>query len=124
MTNAEAEAYIGSLRDNPLYVGALTAISNARTGSVTEVSAAGYSRKAVTLGTSTTLSGNTGIQASNNGEILFDLANVDWGVIVGFALYSSLTGGTVKHINTLDQSKGIYISDQLKIAIGDLTITA
>lgn len=101
LTTAERDAFLAGY-DNK-WVGLLTAISNFRTGSVTEASHAGYARAQVSLGAAADTSPVGGRVVKNDAAISFgqktDAGTVD---VIGRALYDASTGGSPKGIGLLD----------------------
>ena len=83
-------------------------------GSGNEVSGAGYTRKQATFGVA---SGSI----SNNSDILFDTAQVNYGTISHIAIFDSLTAGNLLWHGQLTASKIVMQNDQFKIASGQIT---
>jgi hypothetical protein len=113
------------------YVGLITAAgSDSAVG--TEVSGGSYARVAVTsslanwagtqgAGTTTASTGSSGT-TSNNNTITFPAPTANWGTVVEFALFDSLTGGTEAIRASLSTSKTINSGDPApSFAAGALT---
>lgn len=100
-----------------VYIGLSTASMN-DDDSGTELSGNGYARKAVTF--SAAASGTT----SNSAAIEFAAATGSWGTVSHWALYDALTGGNQLANGSFTASKTIGDGDVLKIATGDLDLTA
>lgn len=114
------------------HVALLTAVSDAETGSVTEVAVGGYARQAVTRnlaswsGTqapaSTAASSGTSGRSSNNGIITF--GPVAAGVTVThFALYDAATGGSAFVIRALTVTRALTSGDSASFAADTLALT-
>lgn len=98
-----------------LYVALFTTDpTDASTGS--EVSGGSYARKTVTFGTAV-----NGV-ISNNIDITFDVATVNWGTITHIGIYDAVSGGNLLFHGALTASKSINVDDQLKISSGSLTV--
>jgi hypothetical protein len=85
------------------YVGWLSAITDYRAGTVTELSYAGYARAAITFGSPATTSPAGGRQRANSsactGGQKTDAGSVN---AIGWGIYSASTAGTLKWIGLLD----------------------
>lgn len=103
-----------------LYLGLLTAITDAEAGSVTEVAGGNYARVAVpktvsawagTQGAGTTVAstGSSG-ETSNNGDVTFPAPSANWGTITGVGVYDSATGGNLLYVHQLLNSSGVAIT--------------
>jgi len=78
----------------------------------------GYSRKAV--GFDAAASGAT----QNTSAVDFDAATGNWGTISHWALFDAATGGNALIVGAFSASKTIETNDVLRIAAGDLDLTA
>jgi hypothetical protein len=94
----------------------------------TEVSGGAYARVTVSTGTSGTGVGS-GFAAPAAGacasaaDILFPVATVSWGTILGIGIYDALTAGNLLFYGVADASVAIDVNDQYKIPSGSLTVT-
>lgn len=88
-------------------------------GSGTEVSTSGtgYGRKAITFNTAQ----NGAID--NDGQIQFDLAQTDWGLITDVAIFDAPTGGEMLYYGQVTLSKNVTAGDTFQIGDQNLTIT-
>lgn len=100
-----------------VYVGLSTGSFN-DDNSGTELTGNNYSRKAITFGAAS--SGT----ASNNAAVEFDAATGSWGTVSHFGIFDAASAGNLLIHGSLTASKVIETGDILKIAIGDMDITA
>lgn len=100
-----------------VYVGLSTGSFN-DDNSGTELTGNGYARVAITFGAAA--SGT----ASNNAAVEFSAATGSWGTVSHFGLFDASTAGNLLIHGALTASKVIESGDILKIAIGDMDITA
>lgn len=98
-----------------VYAGLLTAVTDAKAGTVTEASYAGYARKAVSFAAPG--AGGGGRQISNSAQVLFD-AKTDAGTVsvIAVGVYDASTAGNLLDIIFLD-------GDDVIVAIGNDTST-
>jgi len=100
-----------------VYLGLSTG-SMADDDSGTELSGSGYARVSVSFGAAA--SGTM----SNDAAIEFSAATGSWGSVSHWALYDALTSGNQLLNGAFTTAKTIDSGDVLKIAVGDLDITA
>lgn len=100
-----------------VYLGLSTG-SMADDDSGTELSGSGYARVSVSFGAAA--SGTM----SNDAAIEFSAATGSWGSVSHWALYDALTAGNQLLNGAFTTAKTIDSGDVLKIAVGDLDITA
>ncbi len=100
-----------------VYVGLSTGSFN-DDNSGTELSGNNYTRKAVSFGAAS--SGT----ASNDAAVEFSAATGSWGTVSHFGLFDASSGGNLLIHGALTASKTIESGDILKLAIGDMDITA
>jgi hypothetical protein len=100
-----------------VYVGLSTGSFN-DDNSGTELTGNNYARESITFGAAS--SGT----ASNSAAVEFNAATGSWGTISHFGLFDALSGGNLLIHGALTASKVIDTGDILKIAIGDMDITA
>lgn len=100
-----------------VYVGLSTASFN-DDNSGTELTGNGYARVSATF--SAAASGTT----SNNAGIEFSAATGSWGSVSHFGLFDASTGGNLLIHGAFTTAKTVATGDILKIATGDLDITA
>jgi hypothetical protein len=100
-----------------VYVGLSTGSFN-DDNSGTELTGNGYARKAIVFGAAA--SGT----ASNSAAVEFSAATGSWGTVSHFGLFDASSAGNLLIHGALTASKVIETGDILKIAIGDMDITA
>ena len=100
-----------------VYVGLSTGSFN-DDNSGTELTGNNYARESITFGAAS--SGT----AENNAAVEFNAATGSWGTVSHFGLFDALSGGNLLIHGALTASKVIDTGDILKIAIGDMDITA
>jgi len=100
-----------------VYVGLSTGSFN-DDNSGTELSGSGYARQTATFNAAASGS------ADNSAAIDFPAATASWGVISHFGLFDASTGGNLLIHGALTQSKTVDTGDILRIAAGDMDITA
>jgi len=91
-----------------------------KNGGGTEVSGGGYARQAVTFGAPGP--GVNGRKVANSAEVTFPVATADWGTITHVAIFDAANGGNMLYQGAMEQSKTINTNDQLKFAVGDLSV--
>lgn len=102
-----------------VYIGLATA-SLADDNSGTELSGNNYTRKAIAFSTASGTGGTT----SNSGAVEFNAATGSWGTVSHFALYDASSSGNQLCHGAFTASKAITTGDILRIAVGELDITA
>lgn len=100
-----------------VYVGLSTGSFN-DDNSGTELTGNGYARQSIAFAAAA--SGT----ASNSGAVEFSAATGSWGTVSHFGLFDALSGGNLLIHGALTASKVIDTGDILKIAVGDMDITA
>lgn len=100
-----------------VYVGLSTASFN-DDNSGTELSGSGYARQ--TIAFNAAASGT----ADNSGSVDFPAATGSWGTVSHFGLFDASTGGNLLIHGALTASKVVDTGDILRIAAGDMDITA
>ena len=100
-----------------VYVGLSTGSFN-DDNSGTELTGNNYARESISFGAAT--SGT----ASNDAAVEFNAATGSWGTVSHFGIFDALTSGNLLIHGALTASKVIETGDILKIAIGDMDITA
>jgi len=100
-----------------VYVGLSTGSFN-DDNSGTELTGNNYSRQSVSFGAAA--SGT----ASNDAAVEFSAATGSWGVVSHFGLFDAASSGNLLIHGALTASKTIESGDILKLAIGDMDITA
>jgi hypothetical protein len=100
-----------------VYVGLSTSSFN-DDNSGTELSGSGYTRKVATFAVAA--SGTT----SNNAAVEFPAATGSWGDVSHFGLFDASSSGNLLIHGAFSVSKTVSSGDILKIAVGDLDITA
>ena len=100
-----------------VYVGLSTGSFN-DDNSGTELTGSNYARESIRFGAAA--SGT----ASNDAAVEFNAATGSWGTVSHFGIFDALTSGNLLIHGALTASKVIETGDILKIAIGDMDITA
>ena len=100
-----------------VYVGLSTGSFN-DDNSGTELTGNNYARESISFGAAA--SGT----ASNDAAVEFNAATGSWGTVSHFGIFDALTSGNLLIHGALTASKVIETGDILKIAIGDMDITA
>lgn len=100
-----------------VYVGLSTGSFN-DDNSGTELSGSGYSRQSIAFGAAA--SGT----ASNSGAVDFPAATGSWGTVSHFGIFDASTGGNLLIHGALTANKTVATGDILRIATGDMDITA
>jgi len=100
-----------------VYVGLSTGSFN-DDNSGTELTGNNYSRQSVSFGAAS--SGT----ASNDAAVEFSAATGSWGTVSHFGLFDASSGGNLLIHGALTASKVIESGDILKLAVGDMDITA
>lgn len=100
-----------------VYVGLSTGSFN-DDNSGTELTGNGYARVAITFGAAASA------VASNNAAVEFPAASGSWGTVSHFGLFDAASAGNLLIHGALTASKVIDTGDILKIATGDMDITA
>ena len=100
-----------------VYVGLSTGSFN-DDNSGTELTGNGYARVSISFGAAA--SGT----ASNDAAVEFSAATGSWGTVSHFGLFNASSAGNLLIHGALTASKVIETGDILKIAIGDMDITA
>lgn len=100
-----------------VYVGLSTGSFN-DDNSGTELTGNNYSRQSISFGAAS--SGT----ASNDAAVEFSAATGSWGTVSHFGIFDASSAGNLLIHGALTASKVIETGDILKIAIGDMDITA
>ena len=100
-----------------VYVGLSTGSFN-DDNSGTELTGNGYARQSISFGAAA--SGT----ASNDAAVEFPAATGSWGTVSHFGLFDASSSGNLLIHGALTASKVIETGDILKIAVGDMDITA
>lgn len=98
------------------YVGLFTS-DPTDAGSGTEVSGGSYARQAASF------SAASGGSCSNDADITFPQATLNWGTVSHFGLYDASTSGNLLFHGALTSSKAIEAGDIFKIASGNMGIS-
>lgn len=102
--------------DGPYYL-ALFTVAPGETGGGTEISAGGYARQQVTLGTA------TGGSITNSAAIEFPTATADWGTAIAWGLFDAVTGGNMLWYGDITVPKTLYSGDIYRVNASNLTLT-
>jgi len=84
----------------------------------------GYARAAVAFDAATVGTGAPASTTQNTSAIDFNAATGNWGTISNWGLYDAATGGNVVLTGSFSASKTIETNDVLRIAAGDLDLSA
>ncbi len=107
-------------RHTELWVGLLTAVSDADAGTGTEVTGGSYARVDITasMGAPDTTTGT----GSNSVEVTFPLQTADWGLVTHAGFFSASTGGSaITRLRALSASKSVLNGEPaVRFAIGEL----
>jgi hypothetical protein len=98
------------------YIGLFTTTPTASGGGV-EVATGAYQRKAVTFGAPVSR------QSSNTGSVNFDVPTLDWGKLMGAALFDALTGGNLLYFGDLVTPRDVFAGDPVFFPVGYFVIT-
>ncbi len=101
-----------------VYVALFTAVANAETASVTEVTGGGYARVAATF-TDPAGDGAT----SNSAEVAFAEASSNLGTVTHFGIYDASSGGNALYIAALSSSFAYNTGVLPRFAAGALDVT-
>jgi hypothetical protein len=110
-----------------IYVGLLTAVTDAEAGTVTEVSGGSYARQQITQadGSWNAPTNSGGAQMiSNVAAVNFPTATANWGTITHVGIYDAASSGNLLMVLALSTSKTINTSDTFTIPASQLQITA
>lgn len=100
-----------------VYIGLATAtFGEGNTG--TELSGSGYARQAINF------SAASGGTTSNNANVDFPAATGNWGTLTSYGLFDASSAGNLLVYGDFTASKTISTGDILRVASGDLDITA
>ena len=88
----------------------------------TEVNAAEYARQTVTF-TEPTQDAQGRARISNSNEIVFPIAQSNWGTVTHIGLRDAATAGNLLYYGPFVTPKAVNVNDQLRIVPGDLVIT-
>ncbi len=108
-----------------IHVALFTAVANAETGSVTEVSGGAYARVSVAVADASWTAPTGGNKLfTNAGTIVFPDPSADWGTVTHFGIYDDATLGNLLIVAPLAASRNILGTDPTpSFAIGDLEIS-
>ena len=99
-----------------VYVG-LTSTATTDAGGGTELTGNGYARQSMTFGAPSAGS------CSNSAEVLFPEATGAWPAATHFFIADAVTAGNRLYHGALDASRTAALGDQIRFAIGVLTVT-
>lgn len=99
-----------------VYVG-LTSTATTDAGGGTELSGNGYARQSVTFGAP------SGGSVSNSVEVLFPEATGAWDEATHFFIADAASSGNRLYHGALDASRTAALGDQIRFAVGALTVT-
>jgi hypothetical protein len=99
-----------------VYVG-LTSTATTDAGGGTELTGNGYARQAVTFGAPSNGS------VSNSSEVLFPEATGAWSAATHFFIADAVSAGNRLYHGALDASRTAALGDQIRFAVGALTVT-
>lgn len=99
-----------------VYIGLYT-VAPTDAGGGTEVSGNNYAREVCTF------SAASGGATANDIEVTFGTPSANWGVIVAFGVFDSLSGGNLLYWGDLGSNKTVESGDVVKWLVGELDIT-
>lgn len=99
-----------------VFAALLTAVANAETGAVTEVSGGSYARQAVVFGA------QSGGVCTNSVAVTYPTASANWGTVTHLAIYDLVTGGNAMYILSLTSSQGVNTGQTASFAVGAISI--
>ena len=102
-----------------VYVG-LTSTATTDADGGTELSGNGYARQSVTFGAP---AGDGSGSVSNSVEVLFPEATGAWSEATHFFIADAVSAGNRLYHGALDASRTAALGDQIRFAIGALTVT-
>lgn len=112
-----------------VYIGLLTAVTDAEAGTVTEVTGGSYARQQIAQADAqwsapaTINDGGTDWREITNVNVLtFPTATANWGTITHFGVYDAATGGNLLGVVAFGSSRTINNSDTLSIGAGLLKL--
>lgn len=104
-------------RPTSWYVALHTSAPSDASPSTGELSGNGYARQSATF----TVTDDT---ASNSADITFGPNTTsDWGTVTHASVWDAVSGGNCLWHGALDTSRAVVVSDEFKIAAGNLTVT-
>lgn len=112
---------LGPAPTNSLYVALFTVLPGADGTGGTECSGTGYARAAVAQNATNWPAASAGEKA-NGAAISWGTADADWGSIVGWGVYDSLTAGNLLHAGRLTQAQTPTDGNGFQAAAGALVI--
>jgi len=105
-----------------VYIGLFVTTQSTDAGPGTEVTGGSYARVQSKGSWATPTSGNPS-SVTTNAVITFPTATAAWGDIIGFAIFSALSGGTMLMWGALTATKTVGNGDTASFAAGALTLT-
>lgn len=109
----------GGLTPPVIYLGLSTAGPADDGTGLAEPSGNGYQRVQTSVADWNVSAGGS---LDNAGDIIFPMANGNWGTVTHFALFDAATGGNMLAWGTLSQAKVIDSGVIAKFVVGDLVI--
>ena len=103
------------------YIGLYTTLPADDASGGVEVSGGSYARQSVTA--SSGFNAASGGAVTNASAIDFGTASASWGTIVGFGLFTAVSGGTLKYFGSLSANKTVASGDGCKFNAGQLSVT-
>ncbi len=98
-----------------VYVALYTAAPSINGGG-TEVSGGSYTRQQVSF------EEPSGGQSGNTEDVLFPIASSDWGILVAYGLFDSLTAGNLLYFSVFSSPRNVVANDQVKFTAGQLVV--
>lgn len=83
-----------------------------------EVSAGEYERQEISFGAASTPGG----ASANNEDIMFPIAESNWGTVTHLGIYDAKIGGNLLLHGSLNAARTINIDNQLIVLVGNLTV--
>lgn len=99
-----------------IYVALFTTAPTESGGGV-EVTGGGYVRQPVTF------TAPAPDSCSNNADVTFPMATLDWGTVEAFALFDQASGGNMLYFANLTAPRDILTNDQFRFPSGQLLVS-
>lgn len=112
-------------KPSAIYVGLLTAVTDAEAGTVTEVSGGSYARQQITQvnGSWNAPTNVSGAQTITNvSAVTFPTASASWGTVTHIGIYDASTSGNLLMVIDLNSSRTISNGDTFTLPAANISI--
>ncbi len=109
--------HTGSITNSTVYLALGTTALTDDGDTFTEVSAGGYTRKAISFGAASSR------QVVQDADVPFDTATADWGTIRSYQIYTASSGGTAIAWGRLSTAKTVNNGNTATVSSGEVTIS-